>query len=363
MIYIAGFIAGILLIQLLVAIANLIWGRLPVKCRYERAPMISVLIPARNEVANIGNLLDDLRRQSYTNMEILVFDDESTDGTADTAQQKMVLDSRIRIITSNGLEPGWVGKNFGCHTLAQQARGEYYLFLDADVRIKDNGIWRAICYAMKNNLGLLSVFPKQIMYSPGEWASVPVMNYILLTLLPLILVKKSAFSSLSAANGQFMLFNAHVYNTFSLHSTFRNNRVEDIAISRYLKRNMIRIGCKVADDTICCRMYHSFAESTTGFSRNIAAYFGNSLLTAFAFWVIINLGWTIFLQYPLIQYLPFLLLLLIITKITVSIAARQSIAKNLLYHIPQQFAYAIFMYKALISHTTKSFIWKGRSIS
>lgn len=363
MIYIAGFVAVILFIQLMVALANLLWGRLPSKCRHDKTPMISVLIPARNEVENIGNLLDDLRNQAYTNMEILVFDDESTDGTAAKVRTKTELDNRIRLISSDGLKSGWIGKNYGCHTLAQQATGGYYLFLDADVRIKGDGISNAVRYANRNNLGLLSVFPKQIMYSSGEWASVPVMNYILLTLLPLTLVKNSHFAALSAANGQFMLFNAPVYKTFSPHSVYRNNRVEDIAISRYLKRNMIRIASTVGDGTIRCRMYNSFAESVTGFSRNIAAYFGNSLLLAFIFWVIINLGWMLFLQKSLIQFLPMVLFILIATKIIVSIAGSQNLAKNLLYHLPQQFAFALFIFKAINSHANKSFVWKGRSIS
>ena len=98
----------------------------------EPAPLISVLVPARNEEANIDVCLESLRQQDYPNFEILVLDDSSTDGTADIVARIAAEDSRVRLLRGQALPPGWAGKTFACHQLAQEARGSWLLFTDAD---------------------------------------------------------------------------------------------------------------------------------------------------------------------------------------------------------------------------------------
>src|SRR4030042_153519 len=98
----------------------------------EPGPLIAVLIPARNEEANIGACLDSLRKQDYPYFEILVLDDSSTDGTAEVVARLASEDQRVKLLKGQPLPPGWAGKPFACHQLAQEARGSWLLFTDAD---------------------------------------------------------------------------------------------------------------------------------------------------------------------------------------------------------------------------------------
>ncbi|MBW6460685.1 MAG: glycosyltransferase, partial [Bacteroidales bacterium] len=181
-----------LLVQLAVVLVNQ-FSRIilrPAVPREER--MVSVLIPARNEEANIGPMLDDLLGLDYPNMEIIVYDDDSSDGTAGIVRAKAMADNRVKYLKGEGPLPGWLGKNHACHQLASQARGDYLLFLDADVRVRRGIVGHTLAYLQKYNLALLSLFPVQVMKSFGEWLTIPLMNRILLGNLPLLFIRKTS---------------------------------------------------------------------------------------------------------------------------------------------------------------------------
>jgi chlorobactene glucosyltransferase len=104
-----------------------------------------------------------------------------------------------------------MGKNWACHQLAAQAEGQYLLFVDADVQIGPEFIQSALHEVKTKNLALLSVFNDQLMYTLGEKLVVPLMHYILLTLLPLRLVYRTKDPRIAAASGQCMVFEAATY--------------------------------------------------------------------------------------------------------------------------------------------------------
>jgi len=363
MIYLAYFVLVFAVIQLLVALVNLIFIQ---KYSNEKANfngLVSVLIPARNEEKNIANILNDLQNQGYSNIEIIVFNDQSTDKTEEIVTEFSLIDSRVKLINSNGLPDGWLGKNYACYSLSKHAKGNYLLFLDADVRISNDIIINTIGHSIKHNLGLLSIFPKQIMMTLGERVTVPNMNFILLSLLPLILVRKSKYPSLAAANGQFMLFKSKVYFDTNPHELMKANKVEDIEIARYFKNKNIPIACLTGNDTIKCRMYEGFTEAVNGFSKNVINFFGNSFLTAILFWLITTLGFILVLTSfePIVSVLY--LITIVATRVFISIVSRQNILLNLMLAIPQQITMGIFIYKAFINTIKKQYQWKGRNIS
>jgi glycosyltransferase involved in cell wall biosynthesis len=358
----AYLILAFTLIQLFVALINLISETsLPNKI-IQSSELVSVMIPARNEENNIGNILQDLIKQDYSNIEIIVFDDQSEDKTKEIVKEFAAADTRIRLISSEGLPEGWLGKNYACHSLSKHSKGDYLLFLDADVRIKNNTIGKAVYFSRKYDLTLISIFPKQIIGSAEERITVPNMNYILLSLLPLILVRKSKFPSLSAANGQFMFFKARIYNSIEPHLVMKNNKVEDISIARYLKQNQYKISCLVGDDDINCRMYSGFTDAVTGFSKNVIAFFGNSFLLATMFWMVTTFGFLAVLFFLsgwlLIVYTAAYLL----TRAFISISSHQNIFYNLVFIIPLQISMGIFIYKAFVNKFFRKYQWKGRSI-
>jgi glycosyltransferase involved in cell wall biosynthesis len=349
-------------LQLIAALMNLLPGASLPEKNDSSSELVSVLIPARNEEKNIGKILQDLTRQEYSNIEIIVFDDQSEDKTRMIVEGFSASDKRIRLVTSPGLPEGWLGKNHACHSLSDYAKGVYLLFLDADVTIKNNTIGKAVTLAKKHGLSLISIFPKQVIVSCGEKITVPNMNYILLSLLPLVLVRKSKFISLSAANGQFMFFSAGVYHSIKPHSLMKSDKVEDISMSRYLKENNHKIACLVGDDNISCRMYSGFTDAVEGFSKNVIAFFGNSFFPAIGFWLITSFGFLAPLLFLSRNLFFVYLTAYLLTRVLISIASFQSILENLVFIIPLQLSMGIFIYKAFINKYFGKFQWKGRSI-
>jgi len=357
------FVIGFTLFQFLVVLTNLFFKDNLNSPDSNFNGLVSVLIPARNEELNIESILTCLQRQDYKNIEILVYDDQSTDRTGEIVSQFMKQDNRIKLIESGGLPPGWLGKNHACHELSKRAKGKYFLFIDADVRLSKNIIIQTITTSEKHNLGLLSIFPIQEMQTFGERITVPNMNFILLSLLPLILVRKTKFHSLTAANGQFMLFKSSVYQHVYPHKKMKDSKVEDIEIARYYKESNIRIACTTGDERVSCRMYTDFNEAVDGFSKNITFFFGNSFILAFMFWLITTVGIiVVYLGTGTGVFLIYLILFIVI-RILISLISRQNFLLNFLNIIPQQVSLGIILLKAVSCKLKKEYLWKGRNIS
>ncbi len=116
---------------------------LPLKMQ-KKGPLVSVLIPARDEEKNIGRCLRSLSKQDYNNIEILVLDDDSSDGTGRIIEKFSKKDTRIRLIQGRSLDRGWKGKSYACHQLSREAAGEYYVFTDADTLHFPNSVSSAL---------------------------------------------------------------------------------------------------------------------------------------------------------------------------------------------------------------------------
>ena len=359
--YLAYISIGFLAFQLINVLLNFIFHQKIKKATLPLNEQISILIPARNEEHNIRFLLDDLQKMKNSTFEIIIFDDQSTDNTASIVQEYANIDKRIKLVQSDKLPNDWLGKNHACYQLAQLAKGNYYLFVDADVRLHGSIIEDAVSFLKKHKLGLLSVFPTQIQKSLGEKLSVPVMNYILLTLLPLIFVRLSPFSSHAAANGQFMLFNAFTYKKNQPHIVFKSSPVEDIAISRYFKKQKIKIACVTGEKRIKCRMYKSYNEARNGFTKNVFMFFGNQPVLAFLFLMFATLGFIpVLISQP--NNLPIYFIVIIFIQIVYSITSNQGVLLNVLLFPAQLLFLFQVMIKSVFIKKHKQYTWKGRNI-
>lgn len=349
------------LIRFCVAGVNFFTFRyLPRKAKSDSSFSVSVLIPARNEAHTIGKLLEGLKQFRYPRLEILVYDDHSEDATREVVKHYFAQIPELKLMKGRPLPEGWLGKNHACYQLAQQASGDYLLFLDADTEVAPGLVERALAYTQKHHLTLLSVFPKQQVENFSEKISVPLMNWILLSLLPMILIRISKNPAFAAANGQFMFFEAPTYRSIQPHKRFRNNMVEDIAISHFYKTRRLKTDTLLGNRYIRCRMYKNLKEAVNGFSKNIVRFFGGSLFAtllfavATTFWPLLFLaGW---------QYGVAYLALAAGIRIFVSLASKQNVLENLIYAIPQHFIFLCILVKALIQRNKKQWIWKNRNI-
>ena len=361
MIYLGYIVIVFTAIQLIVAVVNIVFKQ-KMGAMGSNEKLVSVLIPARNEEKNILNILRDISSQNYYNYEVIVFDDQSTDSTVKIVTEYMQKDKNIRLIASEGLPNGWLGKNHACHSLALEAKGDYYLFVDADVRIKRNIIGETLRFAQKHTLNLVSVFPKQTLKSWGEWATVPIMNYILLTLLPLILVRKIGLSSIAAANGQYMFFDAKNYRNLLPHEAMKSEKVEDIKIARHYKQKHMNVACLASETDVRCNMYNSYSESVNGFSKNVTTFFGGSTLLAIFFWLISTFGFIPILLLYGTRGLTLYLVAVLIIRLLVSMTSKQSVSKNIIYLLAQQISLGLIIMKSIQHKLNKKHIWKGRNI-
>lgn len=359
----AIFILGFLILRVTISLVNFFSGlHLPNK-KPKSFPRVSILVPARNEEAAIGQLLESVEKIHYPDYEVIVCDDHSSDNTDEILNWFSGEDERVHWFLGEQLPDGWLGKNFACYQLAQKATGKYLIFLDADVELSRDAITRAVAFFQKKNLSLLSVFPQQKMESLAEWMIVPVMNWILQSLLPMMLAEKTSFPSLSAANGQFMMFERENYHQYQWHSRVKNQPVEDIRLARMVKSQGLKMTVLLGSYDIYCRMYHHWGEAVQGFSRNIHEYFGGSrwLMTLFGILVICG---------PFVVWVamggPYLLLfiaLVIFNRFLVALAARQNIFWSLLLHPVHMISFVAIAFNNILRRIKKETTWKGRKIN
>ena len=202
--------------------------------------LVSVLIPARNEETKIGLSLAALVLQRYTPMEILVLDDDSGDNTLEIIRSFEQIDDRIRVIQGKELPDGWIGKNWACHQLFNEAKGDYLLFIDADTILAPGVITASMHEASSQSADLLTVMPKRMAGCVAEKLMYPFLDWFLFSWLPMRAAHKRKNSYLSASFGQFMLFKTESYNKIGGHYSIWNNPLDDFSLGRMVKRSGLK---------------------------------------------------------------------------------------------------------------------------
>jgi chlorobactene glucosyltransferase len=233
------------------------------------APLISVLVPARDEEANIRACLETLLRQDYPNFEILVLDDNSADRTAEIVKEMAAGDSRLRLVRGAVLPPGWAGKPFACHQLARLARGEWLLFVDADTTHASHMLRSVLALAVETRASLLSGFPRQLADTLPLKIVIPVQYFIILGWLPVWLLHRLQKPSL--AIGQFMFFRAEEYRRIGGHEAVKSRIVEDVWMGIEVGRHKARHVAVDLSPVVSSNMYEDFRAAWQGFGRSIYA--------------------------------------------------------------------------------------------
>lgn len=324
--------------------------------------LISVLIPARNEENNIGNCLRNILQQDYQNLEVLVLDDQSTDKTNEIVRSYSQKHSHVFCFDGESLPPNWTGKNWACHQLSQKAKGIYLLFVDADVELDPNAVGSALNMLLTKKTKMLSVFPTQKIKSLAEWLIVPLMNWLLLSFLPLKQVYASSNISLIAANGQFMLWDRETYFEIGGHSAVSNAVVEDMELARKtkLKNKIITL---LGGDIISCRMYRNFKEAFNGFSKNFYPGFNMHSLLFLGFILFIFFTFTVSTVFALVKSEYLIIVSLIVTsRILISTLSNQNTFLNVILHLPQMMLMLIIGFNSVLSSKFKYISWKERTL-
>ena len=324
--------------------------------------LVSILIPARNEEDNILTLLQSIYNQDYKDYEVIVYDDGSTDNTYEICSKFAAAHKNFSVIKGGELPQGWLGKNHACYQLAKRAKGKYFLFLDADDVVNDHLINSAVHRMYINKLGLLSLFPNQVMQTTGEKVTVPLLHFLLLNLLPLRLVFLSKHAAAATACGQFMLFEATVYNEKQWHQLVKDKVVEDAEIMKVVKASGLNGEVLLANGMISCRMYKNYADAINGFSKNALAAFNYSIPGLLVYILLLIGGPMIVLMTLNFNLIFFIGGLIILTRIMISLAAGQNALYNIILHPVQMINMVVIAFLSIQKHLTKKNEWKGRRV-
>lgn len=275
------------------------------------APLVSILVPARNEARGIEACVGSLLLQDYPNWELLVLDDHSDDGTGKMVRELFAAHrgpQRIEVLNSAALPNGWVGKNWACHQLSEQARGEYLFFTDADTTHAPGTVTAAVAFARKHRSDLVSAWPRMITETLGEKLIIPIIIVVGFVFCPHCLtvllqrypgvarrLGKTVLRALGGANGQFMFFSRKGYTHIGGHVSVKGNVVEDVSLGRAVAGeigNGLRLHNCESLRFSTVRMYHSFGETWAGFTKNLRAIFEDREA---AFWLFLLGLWGCFL--------------------------------------------------------------------
>lgn len=295
MVFLAIFILCALIVMAITSIANTLSIPRLKPISPAQNPFISLLVPARNEAKGITETVQRLLRQDYPHFELLLLDDDSSDGTLQVAMQAAGGDRRMRAIQGKPLPPGWTGKNWACQQLAGQAGGEVLVFTDADVHWQPGALRRLAGWMQHTRADTFTVWPTQVTGSWSERLVVPMMNFAILAYLPELCVRFTPWKSFAAANGQCLAFRREAYARCGGHAAVRGDIVEDVALARRTKAQGLRLVMALGEGQIGGRMYKNWQEVRSGFAKNILAGHGDMpaflILSALFHWLVFLLPW------------------------------------------------------------------------
>jgi len=263
----------------------------PAAGRLSQSPFVSVCVPARNEERDIEACLVSLLQQDYPEFEVIVVDDNSTDGTPEILRSLQEKFSELVILKGAPLPEGWYGKPFALHQASRTARGELLLFTDADPVFEPYALTSAVHQMNSKNLDLLTLLPATRFGSFWEK-----------TVQPLFFVMIAGLTRFSKVNnpkdpaamgiGAFLMIRRQVYDRTGGHESLRQAILEDIGLARLAKQAGAKIMIADAKKIFSIRMYHSLQEIWAGWRKNVFLAFKKSVVKTF-YYVGVILGFTL----------------------------------------------------------------------
>jgi len=239
------------------------------------APVVSVIVPARNEEQCLGRCLESLAGQQGIGFEILVVDDGSTDRTRAIAESF----AGVQVMDAGPLPPGWTGKNHAAWQGAQRARGRWLLFTDADTVHEPGSLAAAVAEAEQHGAALLSYSPRQEVGSFWERALMPVIFAELAATYPPSKVCDPQ-SPVAAANGQYLMMSREAYDAIGGHRAVAGTLLEDVALARLVKQSGRGLRFRYGGEAVRTRMYRSFGQMWEGWTKNLALLFPHPMRLA-----------------------------------------------------------------------------------
>lgn len=329
-------------------------------------PRVSLLIPARNEAEKLPHTLPALLALDHADLEVILLDDESWDGTAELIDDAVRRGGgRLRLVKGSPPPAGWLGKNWACAQLAEEASGDLLIFCDADVVPAAEAVTRTVGAMDAYGAGALTALVRQATPFWGAAAVVPLAVHLpVLAMLPLPLVPRVPSPALAMGNGQWFGFRREVYELIGGHAAVRSEVVEDLALARRVKAAGGRLLPVVARDLLVARSYGSLAELREGFGKNLYPLLGRtppSLAVGLAVFLLMAVyPWVAALLGATGAAVP--LLLLVMLRLEGAALFGHGFA-SIVLHPVGSVQVALIALESFARHRRKSATWKGRRTS
>ena len=233
-------------------------------------PLISVVLPARNEARCIERCVRSILASDYPALELIVVDDRSEDDTATRLAAIAAGDARLTLVRGEPLPDGWFGKQWACTQGARVARGGYLCFTDADTVHAPDLLGRAVNAMRERRLDFLTVGGRQELVTFWERVVQPLVFTMLLARYGgAARVNRSGRVEDKIANGQFLLMSRSAYDAIGGHAAVRTKVAEDVALAQLMFTRGHRTELVVGLDQLSTRMYTSLGEIIEGWGKNI----------------------------------------------------------------------------------------------
>lgn len=253
---------------LVITLWNLIYKlRIPKKSGVTDGPLVSVCIPARDEEANIGRCLDSLLKQTYKNIEIIVYDDASSDNTWRVLRTYAEQYPRVRVFQGTEKPSAWKGKSYALQQCIENARGEVLYTTDADTLHTPEAVAWAVERLQARKIDAFTAMPRQVTGTLGEKLVVP-MVYLPAFLAPFALLNNHRLKGAVFGIGQLFVFRAEAFRAVGGMAAVKNTITDDVAMGRVLRKAGFRYEFLDARGHVECKMYGNFTNSVRGFLKN-----------------------------------------------------------------------------------------------
>ena len=261
------------LILLTIAAVNFFQIRTP-KATSELLDSVGVVVPMRNEAENVEGIVATLSAQDGP-FHFYLLDDNSEDKTLELLQRFTAGDSRFTVIKGAPLADGWIGKTWALQQLYEASSEDVLVSIDADVRLTNDAINKAVTSLRGARLDFLSPYPRQIAHSFGERLIQPLLQWSWLTTVPLRYAEGARQKSMAVANGQFFVVRRSALDSISGYQSVKHAVIDDVFLARQLiaqgSSGTVIDGSDIAET----RMYASWSEIEAGYGKSLNKAFGS----------------------------------------------------------------------------------------
>ncbi len=334
-------------------------------------PLVSVLVPARNEEASIQACVRSLLALNYPRLEVIVLDDRSDDDTYEILCRLRDRDPRLRVLIGAELPADWYGKPWACWQMAQAAKGELLLLTDADCEFAPDALLLALGARRETRADVVSLVPD--LHAEGFWERliIPLQYYVIYAFLPTWLIRPTPYPWFAAANGAFLFLSKETYFAADGHRAVRRQLAEDVKFAQHVKRCGFSLWYGDGSRTYSVRMYHGLPEVWAGFAKNLFPAFSKNLpLLLWIVFLLVNVfvlpplwllwGWGTGAGWAWLPLLSFVLLAGVRLGLTMRYG-RDGGGYALLNPLAWALVAAIALTSAWHGLSKRGNVWKGRS--